>query len=568
MKATCCAAAAVLVFSAASCKHKSEVTDSEPVTISFTFSDMTSLDNGTESRYYNVGTSVDTVEISGVANRELYLVRMNASTKTTVRPTLLTGATARSAAEPQTPEVPSFSEQPAGIQHFSDPLNYRDLLHTTSTGSAKSRSAYDFSASEQGGGSVSYPEEKLFWINTNLDADFSSEVWTEITCTKKAETDHCVVYVDTEFLGQNTTDHEDGKVTVSDLESLATEFDNLYGFMTGIFGSEYSTDTSTLYPNLIANKEKITILVHDINCDLQTTQTTKSGIAGMFWQKDLIKDEYTQRSKVRSNNDEMFYIDCFFLDYNIKETYSTLAHEFQHMLLCVNKEFPTHLYSSNWYNEMLSMVAEDLLIKHFETTFGVYDEESNPDGFNRYYDSSWNRIPMLNQYYYASGVTDWMDGNDVLLSYASAYGFGAWLARNFGGVELIKKIVSNTFVDESSITKALSDMGYAENFATVFLKYAMSFTQPYATTYTMNREAGSSSYTPLYAHNMWNWVMKLSDGTDYSGPVSVDIQNSSYRYRPWSFVVTDLGNTDSYSTATIELTPSYSSDEKVFLIAR
>lgn len=37
---------------------------------------------------------------------------------------------------------------------------------------------------------------------------------------------------------------------------------------------------------------------------------------------------------------------------------STLAHEFQHMLLFANKDHPAGLHSDTWYNEMLSMLAE------------------------------------------------------------------------------------------------------------------------------------------------------------------------------------------------------------------
>ena len=75
--------------------------------------------------------------------------------------------------------------------------------------------------------------------------------------------------------------------------------------------------------------------------------------------------------------------------------------------------------------------------------------------------------------YYQSGLVDWLDGdNDKLrYSYAGAYAFGAYLARNYGGASLIKEIATNEYVDQESITAALQACNYDETFETVFAKY-------------------------------------------------------------------------------------------------
>jgi hypothetical protein len=51
----------------------------------------------------------------------------------------------------------------------------------------------------------------------------------------------------------------------------------------------------------------------------------------------------------------------------------------------------------------------------------------------------------------------WNYGSSVLISYANAYALGAFLARNFGGAELIQKMMApDGLVDTASITAALN----------------------------------------------------------------------------------------------------------------
>jgi hypothetical protein len=103
---------------------------------------------------------------------------------------------------------------------------------------------------------------------------------------------------------------------------------------------------------------------------------------------------------------------------------------------------------------MMSMVCEDMM----QSYLNISDDDSPKSRF------------LYFNYNYPYGMTYWFTGDNVLISYANAYAFGAYLARNYGGAELIHEIASNNSVDMDSITAALQAQGYSETCTSVFLK--------------------------------------------------------------------------------------------------
>jgi hypothetical protein len=95
--------------------------------------------------------------------------------------------------------------------------------------------------------------------------------------------------------------------------------------------------------------------------------------------------------------------------------------------------------TATWYNEMLSMLAEDMI----SSRVGVASA-ARPIQL---------RIPVFNALYYKYGVTEWKDKDAN--SYSQPYAFGAYLARNYGGANLIYSIARNDSVDVDSIDAAL-----------------------------------------------------------------------------------------------------------------
>ena len=80
----------------------------------------------------------------------------------------------------------------------------------------------------------------------------------------------------------------------------------------------------------------------------------------------------------------------------------------------------------------------------------------------------------------------------MYISYANSYAFGAYLLRNFGGIELIKKICQNDFVDEESITKALKSLGYNFTFSDVLLNFYQILFENQS--YSLNKEFSDDSF--------------------------------------------------------------------------
>lgn len=303
-------------------------------------------------------------------------------------------------------------------------------------------------ASEARSVSGSSPDYTGDTANFYLDEEYN---YKQVTATKKVEGTYCRVWYYESSSIENPSDLI--------FNELADWFDKIFEKETELLCSNVPTRG---YENIISvsRTTKINILVYDIFGDYEETKKNNSGTYGFFAPKDV----YTKSNngqEIYSNKCEMFYIDTYFLtekgsDGNkvLSHTMiSTLAHEFQHMLGFIQKHLNHNLGKGSgetWYTEMLSMLTEEFFVEYLEI-----DELSGPQG----------RIP-----YYLSGrrygFSNWRDSDSVVYNnYANAYAFGAYLTRNFGGIELIQRIFRNRYTDEQSIECAVEDSGYDYDFS-------------------------------------------------------------------------------------------------------
>ena len=149
----------------------------------------------------------------------------------------------------------------------------------------------------------------------------------------------------------------------------------------------------------------------------------------------------------RSNEGKYFYIDSYYAVRMFDYTVSTLAHEFQHMINFSVKAMNGKASDSN-FNEMLSMLFEDLMQEKLDID----------DGY-----SPKNRLTKFLSRYYEAGIREY---NGTLQSYANAYAFGAWLIRKFGGATLVKEMMTNGKANNDCITSAVNTVngtGYTFN---------------------------------------------------------------------------------------------------------
>lgn len=269
--------------------------------------------------------------------------------------------------------------------------------------------------------------------------------------TLKAIGQHCNVW----YYNNNQLADDKLMAAIADektsFKTLADKFDNFYEYETYFIGSNVPT---VIRSNVIDIDEsaKIDIFVFDLDELYNGKQT--GGVFGYFWGKDLYKKSVYSNSNER----EMFYIDSAFLGLNPAYMYSTLAHEFQHLLNSVNKGINKNIGTSSWFTEMMSVGIEDVL------QVACLDYNSN--------EAISSRVSQFNGGYNL-GFVDWKNIEDKYgtYNYANAAIFMDFLMKNFGGPALIYEIAHNNYGDAEAVTKALQKLGYTnETFETVMLK--------------------------------------------------------------------------------------------------
>jgi hypothetical protein len=300
---------------------------------------------------------------------------------------------------------------------------------------------------------------KKFWTQ-----DDSGTKFKQIDTTLRAAGTYSNVWVAETNYASSDLD-TDNTITSARAKALAENFDIIYEKETAVFGFEYggglrNPDGTYSGNGGVDGDPKIQILVYDVFDDYKPG--LDHGVFGYFSTVDTYKDGDPALGGRRSNAAEIFYIDAHFTNYMPETMYSTLAHEFQHMINYNQKNRIAKKYTATWYNEMLSMLAEDLI----DPFIGI-DAGNNGHPIQ-------TRIPVFLANY-TRDPTIWLSSN-VYTSYANAYALGAYLVRNIGGVDFVKSLMSNYEVDAASLDAALKSTANplkneVNNFETALSRY-------------------------------------------------------------------------------------------------
>lgn len=465
------------------------------------------------------------------SNGDVYLVKLNMSNKT------IKGD--------NTGYVTDVSRSAADSLEYYDTDSFvRDLNKQINDGvgalfSDSSRSIGIQSSVASGYSTTSFGATETFWSyvdtktqTTILGGTQEVNVPGEVTAEKKYTGTYCYIYADT----KNDSGADKGiSLSDDDYKALGQKFDACYALETSVIGNPlYSKYNDSLF---VPCNQKIVILVSDLFGDAKKDQ--QSGTVGYFYSGDLYSQTFLDNTSglnygvssssnnyIHSNECEMFYIDALFLTKMPDTVYSTLVHEFNHMINYVVKtvNYMTNKTNVNalrscdtWFTEMLAMTTEDM----FQSYLKLKDE-----------DSPKARLPYFGFAYYY-GFKSWDDKKvEPLIMYANTYAFGAFLARNFGGVELIKQIAQNDYVNEQAITKALQTIYPNETYTDektqetkpIDYTYALrKFTMCIVNTgadnsFSLNRGTGFKNglgFTPI------NLVMDITyDGSNYTLPLT------------------------------------------------
>lgn len=378
--------------------------------------------------------------------------------------------------------------------------------------------------------------------------------------------DHCRIWVikNDPYLNDNT-----------DFSSLKNAIDSVFVKETSIFGSNLVNGGNFA---ITTNKNtKLDILIYDITGD--GVDNPEAGIYGYFRPLDFYQNDYivTQGyGSATSNECQVINADSYFLKCdldgyedsngnNIKthKVESTLIHEFQHLLNFCTKRGQY----STWFTEMLAMSAEDV----FQTQIDLSEIDSPKSRF----DITFNK-PYI-------GFKDWpaTDDDNVYYAYANSYAFGAYLMRNYGGIDLINLIATIPYSDEEAVTKSLQMLGYNETFESVFKKFgAVYVLTEKDSSLTLNKDVKQSFNNVKYeltSINLSEYIFNKFDSLDelrdyvktnlynsefnyYNGQKAVylagpEIYNSSYKMsepiNPYGFTVFYAGKVQSGQTLSV-----------------
>jgi hypothetical protein len=178
--------------------------------------------------------------------------------------------------------------------------------------------------------------------------------------------------------------------------------------------------------------------------------------------------------------------------------------------------------TDTWINETCSMIMEDLVADKLgvEGPRGV----SPADGSAGSPGITEGRIPDFNRYsYYPLAVSSGYDLTDYSISYA----FGSWLARNYGGAQLLSRVVQCSETGTAALTNAVAvETGRQdESMAGLLEKWAASVLLSDVTTAPAR-----------YRYNTGSWTTSSAGGLTYDlGSINI------FNYSPDLYVFTQAG---------------------------
>ena len=534
-------------------------TEADSSTTSSTTASTVSWD-ASQSDIFELSADVTTVNISNAttSRKTLYFVRRNTGSETISSKNIrtLTAASQRQADSDVSEDFLEFDEEIPNLQKgfagcfIPEQIDLKNYASSARSVSVPSETAIS--------GKVG--ETKRIYVDNNTNIS----TFVQKSATLRAAGTYCYVWVVDDFYSSTASEN---KVDSAIAQEYADAFDKMYPMITNVFGNEsdkiyyYYDDDWRNMENYSSTGTKINIVVYDIGNDYSLFENQQCGIVGYFYAKDYIYN-YSEKG-VTSNNGKYFYIDSGYANSNFDTTISTLAHEFQHMVNYNQKTVSHNLTSGQWYNEMLSMLCEDMMQEHL----GIKDE-----------DSPKARTTVFNEYYYCSGISEYNSKNQIC-SYATAFSFGSFIARNFGGAELVQKISQNSLVDNDSITNAVNSLnGTNYTYDDLFEKYLLALSGN--STYTHNKDAdctlkyNSGDYSsnpyeyPMTAYNIFDSEYSFPvNGEEYCGPAIFKYNAKSVELRAENGILIHRIGTFSGSSVSVSFS-SGTDSEKIYLIIR
>ena len=315
-------------------------------------------------------------------------------------------------------------------------LGYTDSLVTI----PRSLSAEPFSEENEGvkvtlnDNNYEIGYKKMFYV-WDIDEE-GNNIYRDGNMILKREGEYCLIWCEE---GLNVSDKL--------LTELQESFDKVYPVETALFGtcSDYTVKDTEQFITEADDKIYINIV--------KMSEYSKN-IGGFFSTVDMYKSSFIEKYNEEYNyNYKTNEARMFCINYSAEPSFvddmdgciSVLTHEFQHMLRFISDYIVKGIDTDTWYNEMMSLLAEDI----FSGYLGL---DIKSTAIERLY-----LFKILTNF----GVTNWDNNPNSLFfqaSYSVNYAFGSYLLRNYGGAELLsaltdlnvagtgKEVINNAFI--------------------------------------------------------------------------------------------------------------------------
>ena len=547
-----------------------------------TSSSSTTVTYSEDSNIFEISSSVSSVTIEGLSSgKTIYLTKTNptSSAISSSYTRYVTGASgiSLSSGDITSSSSSSGSSSSPTFPGTSGPRHCISLSLTDALPQIEESSSRSATSSITKVTPASYTQSDVGSATRSIYIDQDSDISTfkAETATLRALGEYCYVWVVSDNWTSSSASGE--KINSEIAEKIASNFDSMYLKIRNVFGEEsnYLSSNTSLTSQIAMSGysetgEIVNIVIYDIGKDY-SNGTNSGSVVGYFYAKDYFYLSNPSSVYKYSNKGKYFYVDAYFAVAYTSTVYSTLAHEFQHMIDFGVKSMENKLSSSTSWNEMKSMLCEDIMYE----TLCELDSDFSED------DSPVSRLPLFNRHYYDVGLEYKESSPEVYYSYSNNYAFGAWLVRNNGGISLLHEIATNAYTDEKSLLNALSTTGASSTTMEDLLKnYTIACVlskenSGFATSLTDSLLTLNGYSYSLNAIDLWNLASALPEtysecksSTSYykfDGPALYGY-NSQVTLRPYGITLQKVGIATS-DTVTINFnTSSISTSQKVYLV--
>lgn len=351
-------------------------------------------------------------------------------------------------------------------------LNYKRKLHfhpISSIGRGNSRSI-TAPVTDQYGDKIIGDIQNFYIIENEILGSYKAQNFKLVDKTNIAGDLDLYIWADNEKPTGITHYNHTADITDAQIAHIRDSFtegvtdSGIYHDMKSIFGEHWG-DSSNNSDLLSPDNRDIHILLTDIKGDLNAEET--GYIAGYFKSSDTERDSRSLAEPNYSNQALTLVIDSFnYLNpkkyddygnespaswsstsYETADLISTIIHEYQHLINFYQKGVKQDYGYEFFFNEMLSMAAEDILANKYmiiKTEDGEFTMSPHI-----------NRVPDFNLFWDENSSFFW--DNNSLNSYSMSYVLGAYLLRNYG-ISFFKKYLESDGVGIETALQALNSI--------------------------------------------------------------------------------------------------------------